>query len=60
MKISPALCAGYMEYLIDEAGDANPVFHDRLAELYLKAAQDTRTSESGLAGIDTQPFSNVD
>lgn len=48
MNISPALCAGYMEYLIDEAGEANPMFHDRLAELYLKAAQDTRTSDGTL------------
>lgn len=46
LNISPGLCAGYMEYLIDEASEANPTFHDRLAELYLKAAQDTRTSES--------------
>ena len=34
-----------MEYLIGEAGEANPVFHDRLAELYLKAAQDTRSGD---------------
>ncbi|KAF8311952.1 hypothetical protein DL93DRAFT_2060501 [Clavulina sp. PMI_390] len=44
MKISPALCAGYMEYLIDETGEANTVFHDRLAELYLRAAQDGRAT----------------
>lgn len=45
LNISPGLCAGYMEYLIGEAGEANPVFHDRLAELYLQAAQDTRSGD---------------
>lgn len=45
MNISPALCAGYMEYLIDEAGEANPVFHDRLAELYLRASMDPKATE---------------
>ena len=34
-----------MEYLIDEAGEANVVFHDRLAELYLHATADPAHSE---------------
>lgn len=47
LNISPGLCAGYMEYLISEAGEANSVFHDRLAELYLQAAQDSRGDDGG-------------
>ena len=33
--IDPQICARYLEYLIDERNETGPVFHDRLAELYL-------------------------
>lgn len=56
LNISPRLCAGYMEYLIGDAGEANPVFHDRLAELYLKAAQDGRSSEGAIPRISSGGF----
>ncbi len=33
--INPNLCARYLEFLISERQEETPVFHDRLAELYL-------------------------
>ena len=33
--IDPQICAHYLEYLIKERHEETPVFHDRLAELYL-------------------------
>jgi hypothetical protein len=35
-SIDPKICARFIEYLIDERGEESSVFHDRLAELYLK------------------------
>ncbi|KAH9481762.1 Vacuolar morphogenesis protein 6 [Psilocybe cubensis] len=34
-KIDPKLCLKYLEYIIEERQEESPVFHDRLAELYL-------------------------
>lgn len=34
--IDPAICARFVEYLIDEKGDESTLFHNRLAELYLR------------------------
>jgi hypothetical protein len=33
--IDPQICARYLEYLIQERHEETPIFHDRLAELYL-------------------------
>ena len=35
-SIDPAICARFIEYLINEKGDESALFHNRLAELYLK------------------------
>ncbi|OJT15140.1 Vam6/Vps39-like protein [Trametes pubescens] len=35
-QLDPALCAQYIEYLIDERAETSQDFHDRLAELYLR------------------------
>jgi Vam6/Vps39-like protein vacuolar protein sorting-associated protein 39 len=35
-NISPALCARYLEYLIEEREEDSIEFHDRLAELYVR------------------------
>ncbi|EKM58191.1 uncharacterized protein PHACADRAFT_171437 [Phanerochaete carnosa HHB-10118-sp] len=35
-SIDPAICARFLEHLIDEKGDESAFFHNRLAELYLK------------------------
>ena len=45
MGISATLCIGFLEHLIDEIGENDPAFHDRLADLYLKGALDTRKTE---------------
>ena len=37
-ELDPALCARYLEYLIDEREETSTLFHDRLAELYLEMA----------------------
>lgn len=34
--IDPAICARFVEFLIAERGELSPMFHDRLAELYLR------------------------
>ncbi|KAI0073891.1 hypothetical protein K474DRAFT_1626886 [Panus rudis PR-1116 ss-1] len=34
--IDPALCARYIEFLIAERGEESEMYHDRLAELYLR------------------------
>ena len=36
--IDPKICARYLEYIIRERSEDTPVFHDRLAELYLSMA----------------------
>lgn len=35
-QLDPAICARYIEYLIDERAETSQEFHDRLAELYLR------------------------
>lgn len=34
--IDPAICARFVEYLINEKGDESALFHNRLAALYLR------------------------
>ncbi len=34
--IDPTICARFVEFLIGERGEVSPMFHDRLAELYLR------------------------
>lgn len=34
-EISPKICARFLEYLIEDRHEVLPIFHDRLAELYL-------------------------
>ncbi|THH01628.1 hypothetical protein EW026_g1133 [Hermanssonia centrifuga] len=34
-KIDPAICARYVEFLVNERGEESAMFHNRLAELYL-------------------------
>ncbi|PSR72950.1 hypothetical protein PHLCEN_2v11187 [Hermanssonia centrifuga] len=34
-KIEPAICARYVEFLVNERGEESAMFHNRLAELYL-------------------------
>lgn len=56
-KIDPAVCARFVEYLISEKGDETILFHNRLAELYLKMAVTAkRTGDNGkhaLRSIET-------
>ena len=37
-ELDPALCARYLEYLIEEREETSTLFHDRLAELHLEMA----------------------
>jgi len=34
-EIDPSICARYLVFLSEEKGEVSPIFHDRLAELYL-------------------------
>jgi len=43
--INLELCAGFIEHLIDEAKEADPYFHDRLADIYLKGSIDPMATE---------------
>lgn len=38
-SIDPAISARFVEYLITEKGDGSTLFHNRLAELYLRMTQ---------------------
>ena len=53
--ISPMLCIGFLEHLIDETGEVDAAFHDRLADLYLKGTLDTRGTE-GMFRCILNPF----
>jgi len=41
--IDSRICARFIEYLIEEKGENSVVFHNRLAELYLKMATPGRS-----------------
>lgn len=34
-SIDPKICTKYLEYIIEERREESPVYHDRLAELYI-------------------------
>ena len=50
-SIDPQICARYLEYLIAERNETGAIFHDRLAELYLKMTLDARKK-----GDDSKSF----
>lgn len=41
-NLDPAVCARYVEYLIDEKAEVSPTFHNRLVELYLRMAMSAK------------------
>lgn len=41
-SVDPKFCARYLEYLIEERHEELPVYHDRLAELYLQMTMDAK------------------
>ncbi|KAH9177407.1 hypothetical protein EDB89DRAFT_1542390 [Lactarius sanguifluus] len=41
-NVNSKLCARYLEYLIEERHEESSIYHDRLAELYLKMTIDTK------------------
>jgi hypothetical protein len=51
MGIDAALCIGFLENLIDELGETDSTFHDRLTDLYLKGALDARQTEGQFACV---------
>lgn len=46
-RTNEGACLGYLEHIINELGEAGPDFHDKLAELYLKAAKGDVDGEKG-------------
>ncbi|KAF7316900.1 Rab guanyl-nucleotide exchange factor [Mycena chlorophos] len=55
-SIDPALCIRYIEFLIEERREESPAYHDRLAELYLKA---TLAGKKRNDKDWTQPYSKL-
>ncbi|KAJ7086162.1 hypothetical protein B0H15DRAFT_987519 [Mycena belliarum] len=54
-SIDPQLCVRYLEFLIEERGEESSVFHDRLAELYLKITLSAKKrNDKGRFYIDSQ------
>ncbi len=54
-RFDKALCAVYLEFIIEDAGEADPELHDKLIRLYLRRAARLRERlQSGDAGQDTQ------
>ncbi|TRM64266.1 hypothetical protein BD626DRAFT_556986 [Schizophyllum amplum] len=51
-SIGPEVCARYIEYIIDERGEESPLFHDRLAELYLQLTLGARRRNDEPASAD--------
>lgn len=41
-QIDPSVCARYLVFLIEERNEVSPLFHDRLAELYLSMTLSAR------------------
>ncbi len=41
-SVNPKLSARYLEYLIEERHEESSIYHDRLAELYLKMTIDAK------------------
>lgn len=53
-QLDPAICARYIEYLIDERAETSQEFHDRLAELYLRMT--IAAKKRGDDGMPTSTF----
>ncbi len=43
-RFDKSLCAMYLEFIIDSAGEADPALHDKLIKLYLRRAADLRNT----------------
>lgn len=41
-SVNPKFCARYLEFLIEERHEESSIYHDRLAELYLKMTIDAK------------------
>jgi len=41
-SVNPKFCARYLEYLIEERHEESAIYHDRLAELYLRMTVDAK------------------
>lgn len=41
-SVNQKFCARYLEFLIEERHEEGPIYHDRLAELYLRMTQDAK------------------
>ncbi|GAC76098.1 hypothetical protein PANT_19d00111 [Moesziomyces antarcticus T-34] len=49
-KFDKRLCAVYLEYIIDHAGEADPELHDKLIKLYLRQAAQLQGSAGDRSG----------
>lgn len=56
-ELDTSLCVQFLEYLISDREEVSPVFHDRLAELYLGRA--TSAKKRSKSGISTSSLAMV-
>ncbi|CCL98167.1 uncharacterized protein FIBRA_00161 [Fibroporia radiculosa] len=52
-RIKPSICARYIEYLIEERGEQSQLFHDWLADLYLRMTMSAKKQGNEDARSDT-------
>jgi Vam6/Vps39-like protein vacuolar protein sorting-associated protein 39 len=50
-SLNPRHCARYLEFIIKDRQEESPIYHDRLAKLYLKMTLDAK--QAGDEGVDT-------
>lgn len=54
--IDPSTCARYLVFLIEERSEISPLFHDRLAELYLDMTLSARKQGDESTFLCSQSF----
>ena len=59
-QIDPSICARYIVFLIEERGEVSPLFHDRLAELYLSMTLSAKKRGDESAFSSSQNLSLTD
>jgi hypothetical protein len=55
-EIGPSMCARYLLFLIEERSEVSPLFHDRLAELYLDMTLSARKQGDESTFLSSQSF----
>lgn len=58
-QINPSICARYLVFLIEERAEVSPLFHDRLAELYLSMTLSAKKRGDDSASLVPRNFDHT-